>query len=381
MYFKSFKKFYFILFFIFFVSNIFAKIDEDLLKEKISSMSLKEKVGQLFMGIIYGESLNERAKEFIDKTSLGNFIYFNWANSLKNPSQVKNLSNELKNYVFQKTKIYPLIAIDQEGGRVTRLKENFSKIKSNGELGKGKDTEKAYLQGKTVGEELSSVGINLNLAPVVDISERDRSFANDRDVVISFAREMIRGFRRGGILATLKHFPGIGSAFSDPHFDLPILNKTKDEMETFEMKPFICLKEDADLIMVSHVLVPSLDDENIAAFSKKILKDILREKYNFEKVIISDSLVMRGVVENQRNLEEVTLNVTKAAVKAFNAGCDLMILSSLEFSDFKVSREDDYRFLERVISGFKEAIENKNISEKRVNESVYRILKVKNKIF
>jgi beta-N-acetylhexosaminidase len=152
-------------------------------------------------------------------------------------------------------------------------------------------------------------------------------------------------------------------------------------MENFEMKPFIFLKKETDLIIVSHVLVPSLDDENIATFSKKILQNFLREKYKFEKVIISDSLVMRGVVENQRNLEKVILSTTKAAIRAFNAGCDLMILSSLEFADFKTSEEDDYRFLESVILGFKEAIENKKISEKRVDESVYRILKIKNKIF
>jgi beta-N-acetylhexosaminidase len=236
-------------------------------------MTLKEKVGQLFMGIFYGESLEEKAKEFIDRTLLGNFIYFNWSNELENPSQVKSLSNELKDYVFLKTGIYPLIAVDQEGGRVTRLRNDFSKIKSNKEIAKTGYVKNAYSQGRVVGKELLSVGINLNLAPVVDISGNDRSFGNNEDLVIAFANEMIRGFQDEGVLSALKHFPGIGGVFLDPHFDLPVLTKTKEEMENFEMKPFIFLKNKADLIMVSHVLVPSLDSKNINL--KELLSQIL----------------------------------------------------------------------------------------------------------
>ena len=101
----------------------------------------------------------------------------------------------------------------------------------------------------------------------MDINKKDRSFSNDPKEVISFAKEMIKGMHEEKVLVTLKHFPGIGSALVDIHFDLAILNKKKEEIENFDMRPFVYLKDEADLIMVSHILVPSLDNKNIATFS------------------------------------------------------------------------------------------------------------------
>jgi beta-N-acetylhexosaminidase len=230
----------------------------------------------------------------------------------------------------------------------------------------------------TIGQELHAVGINLNLAPVVDIHTNplnpiigDRSFGPSPDIVISFARQALRGYHKGGVLTSLKHFPGHGDTAVDSHKDLPILYKSKEELQQTELLPFAALAKEADTIMTAHLLIPSIDPVNCVTLSKSIL-DILRHEIGFTGVILSDSLVMAGLLKNCASIEE-------AAISAFTAGCDILLLGGKQLSRSDMTAELTEKDIERVHLALLKAVQSGQIPEARVDESVERILALKHK--
>ena len=260
-----------------------------------------------------GEEANSDAKSLIQEVKVGGIIYYNWANRLHCSKQALFLSKELQ--LLSKTPL--LISIDQEGGRVQRLKT--SSFPSNKE-GKDRADEIAF----QIGTELRNVGINMNLAPVIDVNSNpsnpvigDRAFSSDPWEVAVCGRKALSGYKKSGVIATLKHFPGHGDTSMDSHVALPVLDKSMDELEKTELIPFRELSPIADAIMTAHILVPALDPEFPVTLSKKWL-DFLRKELGFQGVIISDSLVMDGVLEKAGSIDE-------AAILAINAGCDLLI--------------------------------------------------------
>lgn len=350
----------------------------------VSSMTLEEKVGQLFMVFFWGENLNDATKNLMRDQKIGNVFYLAWANGLDSEEQVGHLSEEVSNFIFQTVKIPPLIAVDQEGGSVCRLQKGFTHFPSNRALFQTKEPILARKMGKAIGEELLQVGINCNLAPVVDVNTSKenptiniRSFSSNPMEVALFAKEIIKGFEDSKLLYVLKHFPGYGDVSIDPHLALPTVNKNSSDLEKNELYPFFNLKENAPAIMVGHILVPALDSKNIATFSYDILQKLLREKWKYDGVVIADSLTMNACLEKSSNLEEATESLKKASLKAFLAGCDCMILGRLEWTPFVTTKEEDVKLVADVMSSFVEEVKNGTISEERLNESVLRILKMK----
>ena len=176
----------------------------------------------------------------------------------------------------------------------------------------------------SIGQELRGVGINMNLAPVVDINSNpqnpvigSRSFGNSAEAVILFAEQALRGYKQAQIIATLKHFPGHGDTTVDSHEDLPVVHKSKEELERMELLPFAKLAASAEAIMTAHILVPAFDAESCSTLSEKTLS-YLRQTIGFQGVIVSDSLVMEGVLKKCQTVDE-------AAIQALIAGCDLLI--------------------------------------------------------
>lgn len=380
----------------FFFNSSFAEVKKikissnEEIENSIASMSLKDKVGQVFISLIYGEKIEKEAKEFLEKTHVGNVLYFSWSNKLSSFSQVKNLSSEIKSHILAITGILPIIAVDQEGGKVSRLKQSFNSLESfsvfpsNREVAQ-KEPSFAYQIGKTMGKEMKMAGLNLNFAPVVDICLdgnsflAPRSYGKDPKAVLIYGKEMIKGLHDGGVLSTIKHFPGYGAAGVNPHLALPVVDKSLDDAMKTDLLPFMLLKDETDCIMTAHIIFKALDDVP-ATLSHKILTDLLRNKLKFTGVVISDSLAMRGVALEQKNFDEAVTSVSKSAVKAFLAGCDLLIISKLEWADFQTSQEEDYAMIEKVLDNFKMAVEKGEIPIKKLNESLERILKLKAKI-
>lgn len=343
----------------------------------LNDMTVEEKVGQLLLVHFHGTDANEEARTLIHELHIGGIIYYNWANGLDSPQQVQNLSNHLQDLAQQtRLRVPLLIAVDQEGGRVTRLKEGFTQPPSNQVLGMTHSPSLAQEYAWVVGKELQSVGINFNLAPVVDIHMNplnpvigDRSFGNTATLVTAFAHNALIGYQKAHILTCLKHFPGHGDTQVDSHCDLPSLYKSKEQLLQAELLPFMALAPHTDTVMTAHLMIPSLDPVNCATLSQPIL-DILRKEIGFEGVIITDSLVMEGLLKNCRNIEE-------AALQALNAGCDLLTLGGKQLIGANAHLELSVKEIKQIHQSLVHAIDAGTLSQHRLDEAVNRILKLK----
>lgn len=346
----------------------------DLLKE----MSLEEKVGQILMVHFQGETINDDAKILIQEAKVGSIIYYNWSNGLTSPAQVQALSAGLQQLAKENRIPIPLlITADQEGGVVARLQSGFTSFPGNKALGETSDPNLAKLSALAMGQELQAVGINMNLAPVVDVNNNPRnpiigvrSFGESPEIVVAFAEKALDGYRQAKIIATLKHFPGHGDTEVDSHEDLPIVRKSIEELEKIELFPFMQLSRIAPVIMTAHLLVPALDVDHCSTLSAKTLS-YLRNKIGFQGVIITDSLVMQGVLKKCQTVDE-------AAVKALNAGCDILLLGGKQLvgeHNVELTVDD----VKRIHSFLVKAVQENRISEERLNQAVDRVLALKNR--
>lgn len=345
----------------------------------LEKMSIAEKVGQLLMVHFHGEEANDDARNLIENYHVGGIIYYNWANGLHSPEQIQKLSSNLQTLAKNSSHAIPLfITLDQEGGVVTRLRNGFTIFPGNRALGMTGDPTLAELSAFYIGQELRSIGINMNLAPVVDINSNPknpiigvRSFGETATIVLPFARKSLEGFHRAGIMTSIKHYPGHGDVEVDSHVDLPILNKTKEELEREELLPFSELAQQADTVMTAHIMVPCFDANHCATLSQPIL-DYLRNEINFKGPIISDSLVMEGFLKCCGSIDE-------AAIQAFNAGCDILLLGGKQLVGTRANFELSVSDVQRIHASLVKAVSVGLISEERLNQAVQRILDLKDR--
>jgi beta-N-acetylhexosaminidase len=342
-------------------------------------LSLEEKIGQILLVHFNGEVATEEARELIQDLHVGGVIYYNWANRLDSPSQVKELSNGLQEYVKQTKHQIPLfIAVDQEGGRVCRLRNGFSFIPSSQVIATTYNDDEAYRLGKLIAKELIQVGINMNLAPVVDVNSNpknivigDRAYSNDPLCVEHFANIFVKAFQEEGLIGTLKHYPGYGEVVVDPHEDLPMNCKSLDELEQVELFPYKKLATSCDVIMTAHILVPAFDPKKCATLSKQAIS-YLRHSIGFDGVVMADSLIMEGVVNQCGSVDQVV-------IEALNAGCDILMLGGKllngEKKGFELNLEDIKRIQRRLI----DAIESGEVSIERLDAAVEKVLRLKNR--
>ncbi len=339
----------------------------------LGAMTLEEKVGQLMIIHFNGEAVNDEAKRLIQEAHTGGFIYYNWANGLDSPEQVRRLSKELQ--ALSRTPLW--ICIDQEGGKVRRLDKGFPYLPGNRELVEKKDPHKAEKWGYDYGLILKDLGINMNLAPVVDVSAHpetsyisSRTYGETPEIVVQYGKKAVAGYRKAGVVSVLKHFPGYGSVVIDPHADLPIVMKSRSELEAVDLVPFKELAKEADALMTAHILVPALDRINCATVSKEIIEGVLRHEMGFEGLVITDSLVMQGLLNHCSSLEE-------ACIQAVNAGCDLLILGGKQLLDhkngFELSVDGNLRIHRALVDGVKQG----RITMERLDEAVGRSLMLK----
>ena len=338
--------------------------DEDCkwVEDTIASMDIDEKIGQLFFNM--GSSRTEDyLKMTVNDYHIGGIRY--------NPGTADEIYEQ--NRILQENSKIPLIiAIDQEGGRVQRIKNmsdvNVQTIPAMLELGKTNDTTLSYDVGAVLAKEIAAFGINTDFAPTLDIFSNpnntvigNRAFGTDSQTVINMALPFANGMESQGIIPTFKHFPGHGDTTSDSHVELPVVTKTKEELYQNELLTFkAAIESNAQMIMTAHIALPNVTgDYTPATLSKVIINDILRGELGFEGVVITDAINMRALRDNYI-LEEI-------CNYSINAGVDiiLMPLDPIEASNT----------IENLVN-------NGTISEERINESVNRILtlKYKNKL-
>lgn len=334
-------------------------------EDKISQMSLKEKIGQMII-ISYENDYTEELDNILKTVKPGGFIIFpqnvsTYDGTMEYISKVKNTAD-----------IPMIISIDQEGGRVQRIKNmtdvNVQTIPPMIELGKTNDTTLAYDTGAVLAKEIAAFGINTDFAPTLDIFSNpnntvigNRAFGKDAQTVINMALPFAHGMESEGIIPTFKHFPGHGDTTSDSHVELPVVTKTKEELYQNELLTFkAAIEDNAQMIMTAHIALPNVTgDYTPATLSKVVVNDILREELGFKGVVITDAINMKALRDNY-TLEEI-------CNYSINAGVDiiLMPLDPIEASNT----------IENLVN-------NGTISEERINESVSRILtlKYKNKL-
>lgn len=334
----------------------------------LSSMTLEDKIYQLFfvtpealtdMGCV--TAAGETTKNAIESRPVGGVIYF--AKNFETPTQTKDMLSGIQSF----SRIPLFLAVDEEGGRVSRLGANsamnFPHLPPMGTIGASDDTGKAYDAGLTIGRALFDLGFNVDFAPVADVLIHpnnteigDRSFSADPQVNASMVSAFTKGLKETGIAPTLKHFPGHGATVNNSHLGRTESTRTLEQMRTSELLPFISgIEAGADFIMVSHLTATQISDKP-CTLSSEIMTDLLRTELGYEGIIITDSMQM-GAITNSYSSGE-------AAVMALSAGAD-MILMPLSLSN--------------AVQGVTDAVKNGTLLEETIDKKVTRILKVKEK--
>ncbi|MGH3761294.1 glycoside hydrolase family 3 protein [Actinophytocola sp.] len=351
-------------------------------RETLRGMSLDQKIALLFVISVWGQSADEAhptnkenygvdtPAQVIEKYGVGGVIYFNnsGTDNVDGPRQLAAFSNGLQRAaVKHNTRLPLLVAIDQEGGNVTRLESPATEYPASMAVGAGRSTADAKALATINATELRAMGVNQNFAPVADVNSNPlnpvigaRSFSSRPDLASSLVTAEIDGYQRGGkrfetVSSSAKHFPGHGDAETDSHTGLPIIDRTEAEWREFDLPPFrAAVDAGIDSIMTAHIEVPSLDPSGVpATLSQPILTGLLRDELNYDGVIVTDSLGMGGA--NVFPPEEIP-------VMALEAGVDQLLMPP---------------DLQLAIDAVKGAVQSGRLTEQRIDESVVRILKLK----
>lgn len=332
-------------------------------------MSLEEKIGQLFILDLknndidsYYTNVDDELTEYIESFKPGGIILF--SDNIFSNVQVKIFISDLQ-YLL---KVPLFVAVDQEGGRVSRLNSSpemdVLEIPSHKFLGKLNDPDITWQIGKIIGEELKDLGFNMNLAPVADINSNlknpvlgDRSFSENSEIVSSMVKPFVQGLQESGVLSVIKHFPGHGSTTTDPHSGEVSIDLNLEEIHSRELLPFYSgISQGAAGVMTAHIKTPGIvESGNLpATLSSFIIEDLLREQMDFNGLVISDSFTMAAIKDfwpSEKSSEAFIL-----------AGGDIILRPSN---------------VEASINGLLESIKKGTITEDRINTSVFRILAAK----
>jgi beta-N-acetylhexosaminidase len=290
----------------------------------VSPQPLRRRIGQLLIGSFTGPEIPVELRSLAREFDLGGAQLFTRLGNIESPEQVAGLAYELRQLGRERP---AWVAIDQEGGRVARLRSPFTEWPPMATLGRSNDPALARRFAAALAAELRAVGISLDFAPVLDVHTNpknsvigDRALAEKPETAAALGRAIIDELQRAGVAACGKHFPGHGDTATDSHFELPIVEHPPDRLRAVEFVPFkAAIEARVAFIMTAHVLVTSIDAERPATLSRRIVSDLLRSELGFEGVIVSDDLEMKAIAGSHSSGD--------AAVAAIAAGCDLILMS------------------------------------------------------
>lgn len=322
-------------------------------------LTLNEKIGQMMMVGIDGTSINDRIKKLILNYKIGGFILYK--KNFKTYEDMIKLISDLKE-LNSSNKVPLFIAVDQEWGRVNRMPSEISNMKNALALSKTKNIGIVKEAADITGALLQESGINMNFSPVMDIYKPtvtdaigNRCFGDNAEDVSKYACETMKQLQKHKVIPVIKHFPGQGSSKFDSHYLLPRIKKIDNK----QVKPFVdAIEQGADAMMIGHMVIKDMNTFTPASLSKKVIRAI-RLNYNYKGIIMTDDLKMRAV--------RYFYGTKRAVKKAFLAGNDIVLFR------FKSSDEEkSIRYIQRLVRTGK-------ISEQRINQSVFRILDMKEK--
>ncbi len=370
------------------------EIDYSKCDEILSGMSTEEKIAQKLMPTFRyftnenGElspvkEINGDISDLLGKHGFSGVILF--AQNISSAEQTVKLIDDMQTAnTAADNRPQLFVGVDQEGGSITRIDFGTS-FCGNMALAATGDLENAKECGSVIGSELSALGFNVDFAPVVDVNSNPsnpvigtRSFSDNADTAAEFGSAFMQGIQSQGISAALKHFPGHGDTSTDSHTGLPCIYKNYDELKSSDLVPFKkCADLNSDMIMTAHIQFPNIETETYtsistgeeitlpATLSKKFINDILRTDMNYDGVVITDAMQMDAIAENFDRLDSAQL--------AFNAGVDILLMPMDTYS------AEDFEELSQYISDIAELADNGTISMESIDNSVLRILRLKQK--
>jgi beta-N-acetylhexosaminidase len=327
----------------------------------MSLRDFRRHAGQLAIAGFAGHSIPADLKALAREFDLGGVIFF--ARNVESPEQVADLSRQAQEMASD----VPLwVSVDQEGGRVARLKAPFTEWPPMMTLGRSADESLARRFAGALAAELTAVGISLDYTPVLDIHTNpknpvigDRALAESADDVARLGRAVIEVLQENGIAACGKHFPGHGDTSTDSHFELPLIEHPPDRLENVELVPFrAAIDARVASIMTAHILIPALDEERPATLSPRVVEDLLKDKLGYDGLVLSDDLEMKAISGRY--------GMAEATVAAIAAGCDAVLMCGED-------QDRQARAIEAVIR----AVEAEELPLKRVEDALSRHRRVK----
>ena len=328
-------------------------------------MDLKYLVGQRLVCGFEGTEMSKDFIRLVKEYKLGNVILFQ--RNIESMTQVKQLCAEIQRLVKKETGHYAFIAIDQEGGAVTRLSKDACNVPGAMAVAATGNPKNAEVLAEITATELKYLGINVNLAPVMDVNNNPdnpvigvRSYGDTADTVMKYGVAALKGYQKAKLLCCAKHFPGHGDTAVDSHLGLPVIDKTLEELEKMELVPFRAVIENGiPAVMSSHILFPKLEPDNVpCTMSKRIITGILKERIGFQGLVLSDCVEMDAIRKYY--------GTSKGIVAAMAAGVDMVFVSHTPelqekgfqavykaVEDKELSLEEMQRVADKIIS-FKE---------------------------
>lgn len=293
---------------------------------ELQEMDLRQKIGQMLVTGFPGGEMSPDFKALVREYKVGNVILFQY--NQQSHAQLKALCASITEYITQETGVAPFITSDEEGGVVSRLPEDMARMPSAMAQASLGDAERITEAARMTAEELFDVGINFNLAPVLDINNNldnpvigVRSYGTGAEEVCHYALAAYRGYAQRGMLTTGKHFPGHGDTNTDSHLALPTIHKTLDELERCELVPFVeAIRAGIPAITIAHILFPALESKPIpATMSTAIITGLLRKRLGFKGLILSDCMEMNAI--------QAYYGIPEGTVQAVKAGMDFVFIS------------------------------------------------------
>ena len=339
-----------------------ALTDADLAHVLVQNMSLDQKLGQMVIVEFYGPTDNSDLQHMIQVNDISGVLIENKNGNAQTRTQLTSLIQAIQG----QASIPLFVSTDYEGGVVNELRQITGERPSEQQIGATGDPTVAYNAGLNAAKDLTSLGLNVNFMPIVDVLTNPknpglpmRTFGSDPQLVTNMGRAYLQGLTQGGVVGCLKHFPGLGSATLDPHFSLPYMNRSLATLNAVDLVPYRTLINEGivPMVMVTHILNPQLDPKLPTSLSPNVVTGLLRDQLHFKGVIISDTLWMGGI--------STTYNLSQAALLAIKAGTDL-ILGPRGLQDTVT-----------MLTSLKQDVMSGQLSMDPVNASVQRILEMK----
>ena len=330
----------------------------------LDELSTEEKLGQMMMVGFNGNKINSRIKDLVLKYKVGGFILYK--KNFDTYEQMIQIIRELKELNSQ-NKIPLFIAIDQEGGRVNRMPSEIKNLPSAYKIAQTGDPEIAKEAAQIIGEMLYNSGINMDFAPVLDIKRfkskhaiGDRCYSENEEDVEKYGLETMKQITANHVISVIKHFPGHGLTDKDTHLFLPVVKKSMKEIEKEDIVPFKkAIEQGTDAIMVGHLIIRAMSKTLPASLSRIFIGKYIRKKLRFNGLVITDDLKMKAI--------RFVYGYRLAVRQAFTSGSDIVM--------FRFDYKDEKNAIKQAYNMAK----NGQIKISRLNRSVKRILKVKEK--